>query len=262
MDSLENNEKIVPLLHLLEDNGRQGQAEEVIRLLRYVDSLEQQYTAVLSELQEIKGQLSEVTDRQHPFKTQLQEAVQTAETKLEQVQGMLTDLKERLIAWAETAADDFKRFGVAALDKAVSALGIKHLLEGIRDKLDSSIKDIRTSISQVETVGQELRDAGSHLSNARRAAAGKDLHVKDTSKEGRFQKVVLAPMRGVNKLMTGMRKTAHAAISKVERLETKAEQACGKREKVSVRQRLRNQTERPALPPPKDREKKKSDFSR
>jgi len=94
----------------------------------------------------------------------------------------------------------------------------------------------------------------------------------DGGQEGRFQSVVLAPMRAVRKLLTSMNNATLAAIGRVEHLEQTAEaarehqteraaQRPGKRlaKKPSIRQALRkNQAEIAGKPAPApDKEKKK-----
>ncbi len=263
MDTLQNNEKIVQLLAQLMQNGQKEQAADIRQLCSYVDSLEKQYASVLTELQGIKEQLAEATAQKRPFKVQVSDAVQAAAARLEDVRSQLPSIKEDLAIWAETTAKDIKHMGVSALDSAVSFLGIRQILENIRDALQSALKNIQSAITQVETVGKELRDAGSHLVNAGRAAMGKDIQTKDVTQEGHFQAVVLAPMRGTRVVLSGMNRTADAAISSVNRLERAAEQTRGKRERPSVRKKLEQKKEIVAQTPPGSPplEKKKSEVT-
>lgn len=235
---MQDSEKITQLLTQLMENGQKEQAADIRQLCGYVDSLEKQYAAVLTELQGIRGQLSEATAQKRPLRVQVSDAVQTAEAAMKQVRDQLPALKEDLAIWAETTADDIRRMGISALDSTASFLGIRRILENIRDALESALQSVRSAIHQVETVGQELREAGNHLANAGRAAVGREVQSKDVTQEGRFQAVVLAPMRGVSRALSGMSRTAEAAVSGVERLERAAEQNRGKRERTSVRQKL------------------------
>lgn len=240
---MQDNEKIAQLLAQLMENGQKEQAADIRQLCGYVDSLEKQYAAVLTELQGIKQQLSETAVQKRPFRVQVSDAVQAAETALKQARDQLPALKEDLAIWAETTADDIRRMGISALDSAASFLGIRQILENIRDALESALKSVRSAIHQVETVGQELRDAGNHLANAGRAAVGREVQSKDVTQEGRFQAVVLAPLRSTDRMLSVMNRTAEAAVSGVERLERSAEQNRGKRERTSVRQRLEQKKE-------------------
>lgn len=255
MDTLQANEKIAQLLALMEESGRKEQAADIRLLCGYVGDLENQYASVLSELRDIKQQLSEAAAQKRPFKAQVTDAVQAAEMRLEEVRSQFPTMKEDLAAWAETTMNGIRQMGVSALDGAMSFLGIQQILENIRKALDSAAQSIQSAISQVETVGKELRDAGSHLKNAGRAAVGKEIQQQDVTREGRFQAAVLAPMRGTRNALSVMSRTADNAISGVERLGRTAEQNRGKRERPSVRRRLEQKKESiarsmPVLPPP------------
>jgi len=241
---LQDNEKIAQLLTQLMQTGQAEQAANIRQLCGYVDSLEKQYAAVMSELQGIKEQLSEATAQKRPLRVQVSDAVQTAETALKQVRDQLPTLKEDLAIWAETTANDLRRVGISVLDNTVAFLNIQQILENIRDALESALQSVRSAIHQVETMGQELREAGNHLANAGRAAAGREIQPKDVTQEGRFQAVVLAPLRGTDRMLTGMTRTAQSAVRSVIRLERTAEENRGRREeRSSVRQRLEQKKE-------------------
>ncbi|MCX4371011.1 MAG: hypothetical protein OSJ58_04170 [Dysosmobacter sp.] len=254
-DTLQGNEKIAQLLTQLMQTGQAEQAANIRQLCGYVDSLEKQYAAVMSELQGIKEQLSEATAQKRPLRVQVSDAVQTAETALKQARDQLPTLKEDLAIWAETTANDLRRVGISVLDNTVAFLNIQQILENIRDALESALQSVRSAIHQVETMGQELREAGNHLANAGRAAAGREIQPKDVTQEGRFQAVVLAPLRGTDRMLTGMTRTTQAAVRNVRRLERMAEENRGRRERSSVRQRLEQKKEivsqaPPSSPPP------------
>lgn len=257
MDKLQDNDKIAQLLDLLEKSERQGQAADLRQLCGYVDSLEKQYAAVLAELQRVKGQLSEAAEEN----LSLSFAVRATETRLERVQEQFSHLKNRLITWAEYTASDFMREGVSALDNIVAILAIRQALERVQDRLKAAARGVQSIIVQVEKVGHELRETGSHLANAGRAAVGREIRQEDTSQEGRFQAVVLAPLRGIKRSLSVMDRTADAALSQIERLERTAEQGRGKRERPSVRQRLEQRRETVAPPQSPQRAKKKSEVA-
>ena len=59
MDPLQETEAIQQFMKLLEENGRQGQAADLSALMWYMDGMNRQYEAVLTELQALKEQLSQ-----------------------------------------------------------------------------------------------------------------------------------------------------------------------------------------------------------
>ncbi len=244
MKILSDYEAVMELLSLMKENGRELQAVELSCLISALDSMEQQYSSVLAELRDIKREL---TPEQPSF-----DLVQAAQEKVEQARDQLAAVKERIIVWAKTAVEDFKRVGVSALDTAISSLGIKNLLETMQDKVCGAMENVDTSIKRVEAMGQELRSAGAHLKNAGRAAAGKETQEVDGERPGRFQTVILAPMRAVRGALAGLNRTIYRAEGAVERLGHTAERGRGKREKPSVWQQLdQKKVEVSALPAPK-----------
>ena len=106
------------------------------------------------------------------------------------------------------------------------------------------IADTKQNIEKVESIGHELRSVGGHLKNAGRTLTGKETQTVDGGQEGRFQSVVLAPMRTTQKLLSGMNNATLAAIGRVESLELSAEAAREARaerqaeKKPSIRQAL------------------------
>jgi len=222
---LEQNQKIMEqFLKLLSENGRAGQSEDLSRLLFYMDAMNRQLNAVRQELQTVNVQLAQMP-QEAPQKNAVQGMVNALQDKVQQAQEKLNGLREKIMQCAANAVESFKRAGVTALDKAVSAMGIHKTLEAVQQNISGSLDDTKKSIEKVETLGHELRSAGGHLKNAGRTAVGKDTRQVDGGQEGRFQSAVLAPMRTVQKLLTNMNNATLAAIGNVERLETAAEAA-------------------------------------
>lgn len=238
MDFLKDHEAVVAMLRLMEENNRQDQAKEFARLIACGDSMEQQYAAVLSELRDVKQQLSEMPEQHRSVKDALTDMAQTLEDRVGEMREQFQTIRDKIISCAKDAASGFRQMGVSALDKAVYALGIKKLLESVQDKICGSMEKTSASIQRVEAMGQELRSAGNHLKNAARAAVGKEIQQTDTVRKGRFQAAVLAPMRAANVMYAGMNRTIYGALGAVDRLERAAERTRGKRERPSVRQRL------------------------
>ncbi|MDE6454666.1 MAG: hypothetical protein K2L38_01860 [Dysosmobacter sp.] len=229
-------------MKLLEENGRQGQAQDLSQLLFYMDGMSRQFDAVFQELQEVKAQLAQ--EKQPAVQKIMQGVVTNLENKVEWARDMLAGLRERITDCARNAAENFKEAGVSALDKAVSAMGVKNRLESLQEHISGVISDTKRSIEKVESIGHELRSVGGHLKNAGRAMTGKETQTVDGGQEGRFQSVVLAPMRATKSLLSNMNNATLAAIGRVENLELSAEavrEARAERQaekKPSVRQML------------------------
>ena len=188
-----------------------------------MDDMIRQFNAAVQELQETKAQLAH--EKQPAVQKIMQGVVTNLENKMEWARNMLAGLRERITDCARTAVENFKEAGVSALDKAVSAMGVKNVLESVQDHLSGMIADTKRNIEKVENIGHELRSVGGHLKNAGRAMTGKETQTVDGGQEGRFQSAVLAPMRATQSLLTNMNNATLAAIGGVEHLEQTAEGA-------------------------------------
>ena len=269
MDPLQSNEAVQQFMKLLEENGRAGQSADLSALMWYMDGMSRQFDAVFQELQEVKAQLAK--EKEPAVKKVMEGVSVNLENKLDWARNMLAGLRERIAECARNAVEKFKEAGVSALDKAVSALHVKNVLEALQEHLSGMIDNTKRSMEKVENIGHELRSVGGHLKNAGRAMTGKEAQTVDGGQAGRFQSAVLAPMRGTQRLLSGMNNATLAAIGGVENLkqtadiarerrEERAAQRPGKRleKKPSIRQMLKKyQAEIAAksVPVP-DREKK------
>lgn len=248
---MEHNQEIMEqFLKLLSENGRAGQSQDLSRLLFYMDGMSRQLEAVRQELQAVNIQLAQAQNP--PQKSALQGMVNALQTKVQQAQEKLDGLREKIMQCAAHAVESFKRAGVSALDKAVSAMGIHKTLEAIQQNISGSLDDAKKSIEKVETLGHELRSVGGHLKNAGRTVIGKETRQVDGGQEGRFQAAVLAPMRTVHKMLSSMNNATLAAIGNVERLETAAE-AAREAKKPPIQQAVNEEKE----PEPKEKQSEK-----
>ena len=232
-----------------------------------------QFDAVLQELQSVKAELSQITERQAPSKPLLTKMVEALETRVERARDRLLAFRDKIMECAQDAADRFKDAGVSALDGAIAAMGVKKGLEHLQEGLQNSLSGVNDAIGKVEDVGHELRSVGGHLKNAGRAMTGKETQTVDGGQEGRFQSAVLAPMRGIQKLLSNINNNTLAAIGVVEDLEQSADMARGRQEeraeqrpgkrlekKPSIRQALqKNQAEIAAKPAPAPNKEQKQE---
>ena len=229
-----------------------------------MDGMNRQYEAVLQELQQVRQQLDQV--QEPSVKYVMQGAVAKLEHKAHQIKETLDNLWEKIAGCAAAAVENFKEAGVSALDKAVSAIGAKNVLESLQEKISGMIADTKQNIEKVENIGHELRSVGGHLKNAGRALTGKETKIVTGGQEGRFQSVVLAPIRTTQKLFSSMNNATLAAIGNLENLEQTAEVVRAERaerqaekkpsQKPSIRQALAEKkaeaAARPAPVPEKD----------
>ena len=264
MDQLQCSEAIEQLLKLLEENGRQGQAANLSQLLWYMDSMSRQFDILHQELQEVKAQLAQ--EKQPAVQKIMEGVVTNLENKVEWARDILAGLRERIMDCAKNAVENFKEAGVSALDRAVSAMGVKKTLEALHEHISGMISGTKRHIEQIEQLGHELRSVGGHLKNAGRAVTGKEALEVNGGQEGRFQSTVLSPLRTAQNLLVKMNNTTRAAIGSVERLEQSAEtaRAALSEKKPSIRKVLaekRAEIAAKAAPAP-DKERKTPEAAR
>lgn len=250
---MENSPSFRELLKLLNENGRAVQGQDLSLMAWYLDGMERQFDAVLQELQRVKAELAQVTEHQAPDKPLLTNMLETLEAKVEQARERLSAFRDKILECAHDTVDRFKDAGVSALDNAVAAMRVKKGLEHLQEGLQSSLSGMKEALGKAEEMGTQLRTGFRDIANAGRIAANKELDFDPKTEEGRFQSVVLAPMRGIQKLLSNINNNALAAIGVVEDLEQSADMARerqaeraaekpGKRlaKKPSIRQALKN----------------------
>lgn len=250
---MENSPSFRELLKLLNENGRAVQGQDLSLMAWYLDGMERQFDAVLQELQRVKAELAQVTEQQAPDKPLLTNMLETLEAKVEQARERLSAFRDKILECAHDAVDRFKDAGVSALDNAVAAMRVKKGLEHLQEGLQSSLSGMKEALGKAEEMGTQLRTGFRDIANAGRIVANKELDFDPKTEEGRFQSVVLAPMRGIQKLLSNINNNTLAAIGVVEDLEQSADMARerqaeraaekpGKRlaKKPSIRQALKN----------------------
>ena len=256
-------------LKLLNENGRTVQGQDLSLMAWYLDGMERQFDAVLRELQEVKAQLAQ--EKQPAVKAIMQGAVTNLENKVQWARDSLSALREQIMDNARTALKNFKDAGVSALNSAVAAMGVKRGLENLQEGLQSALTSMQETLGKAEEMGAQLRLGFRDIANAGRVAANKELNLDPKTEEGRFQSVILAPMRGAQKLLSNINNNTLAAIGVVEDLEQTADAARdrqaeraaekpGKRlaKKPSIRQALKENQDMIATKtaPVPDKEKK------
>lgn len=212
-------------LKLLEENNRSDQGQDLSLMAWYLDGMERQYNAVLQELHDVKTELAQVPDQQVPSKSIFSSMLETLETKVEQARERLAAFRDKIMECVKDATDRFKDAGVSVLDNTVAAMRTKQGLQHLQEGMQSSLSAVKDALWKAEDMGAELRQAGQYVKNVGRIAASQEPRYEPSIDEGRFQSVILAPMRGVQKMLSNINNNTLAAISVVEDLELSADAA-------------------------------------
>lgn len=234
-------------LKLLEENGRETQGQDLSLMSWYLDGMERQFDAVLQELAAVKAELAQVTEQQASSRSLLAGAVEALEWMVEDARDRLTAFRDKIMEGVKDGLERFKDAGVSALDSAVTAMGVKKGLEHLQEGVQSSLSRMKDALDKMEEMGSELRSAGAHLKNAGRAMTGGEMQIVDGGQEGRFQSVVLAPMRGAHKLLSSINNNTLAAIGAVEDLEQSADMARDRREERAAQKPGKRLEKKPSI---------------
>lgn len=252
METRNDNQDLTALRQLMAEQGREQQAAELDQLLQQMDDMDRQLRAVSWELQLVKEQLA---SSGLPIPRLEQRFIAGMVQRIDSLRERLDGLRAHIAGWARDTLEQFKQTGVSALDKSLSALKVKNGLQQIRVGIQRGMGAIRGGIHRVEQMGEELRQAGAHLHNAGRAAAGKSPAQRlDATQEGWFQPGVLMPLRLALRRLSRMNNAVLAAIGSVERLE----QAAQATRKPSIREALaEKKAEAAARPAPEPAQARK-----
>lgn len=234
MDNQNLNEcpQIVELLTVLEQSGLQKEKAEVQSLVDYIGSMENKTAQMLEEIQGMREEVAKLHDR--GLRAKCTQVISIAETKVQTVKTGISTLKRNLVLSAENAVKVFREKGSAALVKAVNAMHIPSVLSHLKGAFQQAAQTMQDNASKVDTIREELHEAGTHIQNAGRSLFGKS---PKQAEQLAADKGVLAKVRGLfeslNRSFTGMERSADNLLTKIQGSKDRAV------EKPSVKSDLR-----------------------
>jgi len=241
-------EHLKEFFKLLNENGQRQEAAEFSALVTQLSQMEKQYSAVLTELQAVRGQLDSIQDK--GIKVTLLKGVSAIQEKVTQAKEQLTHIKADFSQSVKKALSSVKQQGISALNKAVDFMGIKTALADMRENLQSSISQTQKSIDRINAIGSELHALNEHSRNLGRALTGKEAKELTARNEDKGVLAAIAkPLKKSKALLENMEKGVTRAIQSVDRLEQTA--AKGREQKPSIREGLKaaKEQERPKRNP-------------
>ena len=237
-------EHLKEFFKILNENGQRQEAAEFSALVTQLSNMEQQYTAVLSELQAVRGQLDRIQDK--GIKATLLKGISAVQEKVTQAKEQLTHIKADFSQSVKKALSNVKQQGISALHKAVDFIGIKTALADMRENLQSSISQTQKSIDRINAIGSELHALNEHSRNLGRALTGREAKELTARNEDKGVLAAVAkPLKKSKAMLESMEKSVTHAIQSVDRLEQRA--AKGREQKPSIREGLKaaKEQERP-----------------
>jgi len=215
---LSEQPELKELFTVLDGNGMGREKQEIESLVHYIESMEMGFGQVLEELKEVRGQLEQIQDK--GVKATIQRVVDKAETKVFEVKSQLAIVKNNLVKSAVNAVDAFKKKGIAALQKAVNAMGIYSALSHVKLGIQNATKSVNEAISKIGTISRELHSVGEHSKNIGRTLFGRQAkevtpHNPDKGVLAKIQKLFAAS----GSLLSNMEKMTDNTMKKVAKLE-------------------------------------------
>lgn len=240
---LMEQEQLQELLQILEDNGMKEEKKQVMGLAQYLDTMDEQLGAVLTELKEVKEQLGEIKDS--GIKAAALRVVTRVEGKIQEAKSQVHAIKEKFMEGVKKTVETFHQKGILALAKTVDFLGIQKGIQKIHTHLEQSILAADRGMDRLGNMADEMHEAKTHMGNIGRELAGKERKkttVRDVEKGPVFQiQKTLFHAMGV---MNGMKQRTETALQRVEGLSVKA----GTLKKPSIRESLKSLREEEKTP--------------
>lgn len=165
--------EIKELLKVLEENGLLKEQNDVKTLVSYIEDMETKLFDMSNELKEMHGEVGKIRDS--TLRARCMQLITAANEKIQQASQMVVSCKNNLIKSAKDALRAFKEKGKDALVAAVNAMKIPSALDMLKNGFHRAAESLGKSVSNLETVRNELHDVGTHLKNAGRALIGKPI---------------------------------------------------------------------------------------
>lgn len=220
--ALQRDSNIIDLTAILEANGQGGAARDLRELSALVSSMERQLEIATREIAAMRRELADLRDLHgEPLHNTAQQGIDAATRQILQAKERLGAVKNSIIQGAKDAVATVREKGVAALNGAVSFLGVRGELEQIQQDSVTGIARCDRSLARIENISKQFHEVGSAHRNLGRSILGRETR-DDAKPMGRLAKLAAAPQHTLKKLHTGMAKGADAILGKLEKLEQPA----------------------------------------
>lgn len=245
--NLREQHDIKELFEVLQGSGLKKEQQEVETLVDYLESMGNQFSQMIGELQAMRGELEKMRDK--GIRASVSRVLESAENKTQEIWGKVSMIGKNLIQSAKNALAAFREKGVNALRKAVSAMKIPQVLSAVKGMMHHGAEKMNGKAEKTQMLAQELHKAREHRRNIGRILTGKRAKEPEQAADrgilARIQKIFLS----CGKMYAGMEQAADKALHRVE-------QFCrGAEKKPSVKadlKRLKNQKpEQRRVPPVK-----------
>jgi hypothetical protein len=230
--ALANDTNVQELFSMLKENDKN--TSELTALLSYVKQMEDFLETAEGQISDMKAQISEMQEIQkHPIKSALQNACESLEATVTDMQSKLGKIREGIIEACKNAVASFKEAGITALDKLAGFFNVKQGLEAIQKDAAASMERCDKSIANVEMFAKESNTASLHIKNMARIVVGKS-PVNTPKEMGKLAKAMCAPYKTEKKCLNNICKAANKAIAKLDELGKNANELRQERKTNSI----------------------------
>lgn len=225
--NIEQMDVVKQLMELLEKQNMREQSQDFMEVVQYVAGVQIQLAAMVDELHGVKEQLADIQAGRHrSAKDSLLETASRLEGKITQLSEKLSEVKDRLLETASQAVRAFKEKGRQEMNKILKKgiSGVQKLLDGIREQTVEVLTGYEKTANQIDSIGDELKQAGNSVANVGRLLSGKG--TKDVSDE----KVGVALTRAVNMPVKKAIARLKKNLDSMDRMSEKLDKICSRLE--------------------------------
>ena len=156
---------IKELFEVLQGSGLKKEQQEVETLVAYLESMGNQFSQMIGELQAMRGELEKMRDK--GIRASVSLVLESAENKTQEIWGKVSMIGKNLIQSAKNFLAAFWEKGVDALRKAVSAMKIPQVLSAVKGMMHHGAEKMNGKAEKTQMLAQELRKASPMAQAAR-----------------------------------------------------------------------------------------------
>lgn len=169
--NLKEQPEIKQLFEVLVENHLTKEQEQVESLVGYLESMENQFGQVLSELKQVREQVERIRDR--GIRASVTRLVETAEGKVQEMGHQIVKMKNMVINAAQYAVCKFREKGVGVLQKVIAVMKIPEVLSSMREGARRCAAGMKYQAIKVEEIGKEVQAVRVHRKNIGRLLLGR-----------------------------------------------------------------------------------------
>lgn len=211
LPSKTNDFVIAEYLQALLSSGQKKEHHETKELLEYINQLEQQFSALIDEMQELRKTVEQLQNPQ--TKSRLKEPIEKVNTMLTNGKNKVIEIKTNMIDGMKQSLSDMKQKGKDASIKAIDVLHFKEGLQTINKGLVRSYQSMNQFSLTLNQITNEMRHAKHNMKNIGRIMLGKQriTYTPDTEKLNLIQKAT----RGIIQRMEHIGNRTQKTLSKI-----------------------------------------------